>query len=196
MIFSKTFNDSYIHCGQLDLPWEDVERDLQVWQQDQTFTEAVVNDDPALRDRNPELWHKQWPYRQQGYTAHNTRIWKNTNQSDKIQFPWEQDICRQLPLDKAIATLTRQDPGQILPWHQDSFYYHRVCHQEDSRPIWRFLVFMRDWQIGHMLQVNDQLLANWKRGDVVVWHPGTMHLAANVGEVPKWTCNVTGFLTV
>jgi hypothetical protein len=30
----------------------------------------------------------------------------------------------------------------------------------------------------------------------VVWHPGTEHLAANVGFEQKWTANVTGFLTV
>lgn len=182
--------------GRLDLPWAKIQQDLVAWADDQTYSNAVVNDNPDWQQRNPQLWAKQFAYREQGYTQHNTQIWKTTNREPKIDFDWEQDICQQLPLDHAVATLTRQDPGQVLPWHADSFYYLQAQFPQDPRPIWRFLVFMQDWKTGHVLQVGDHVHAHWQQGDTLVWPPGTLHLAANVGSEPKWTCNVTGFLVV
>jgi hypothetical protein len=63
-----------------------------------------------------------------------------------------------------------------------------------ARPIWRFLLFLEDWKMGHVLQVNNSMLHHWHQGDVVVWQPGTMHVSANIGLETKWTCNITGFL--
>jgi hypothetical protein len=133
-------------------------------------------------------------YKKYGYTEHNTIIWKTTNINPILEFDWEKTIIQQLPLTHAIATVTRQDPGQILPWHMDRLFMLRKLYPNEKGTIWRFLLFLEDWQMGHVLQVKDTMLHHWKQGDVVVWHPGTMHVAANIGIEPKWTCNITGFL--
>jgi hypothetical protein len=178
----------------MQLPWDQIDKDLELYRNDQTLTRAIVSDD--LLKINKELYEKQQLYSNYGYTEHNTKLWKTTNIDPKLTFAWESSICDQLPLDKAIATLTRQDPGQVLPWHRDAFYYLRNTNKDDARPIWRFLVFMEDWKIGHLVQTENSIYTNWKAGDTIIWQPETFHLSANAGLAPKWTCNITGFLTL
>jgi hypothetical protein len=194
MNFSKDFDSDFVLFGNIDLPWDQVAKDLASVATDTTRLHSIVQGN----EYQAELAKLTSEYTKYGYTEHNTKIWKTTNSDTKLTFDWEQTIIDQLPLDHAVATLTRQDPGQILPWHIDRFFFLKNQYPEDTRPIWRFLMFMEDWKIGHILQVKDSILSHWKQGDVVVWPPGEdgFHVAANIGLETKWTCNITGFLTV
>jgi hypothetical protein len=192
MSFSKDFDSDFVFFGNLQLPWDLVAQDLDQVVNDTTRLNSIVKG-TAYQDDLSQLTSK---YVQYGYTEHNTKIWKTTETDPKLTFDWEQDILNQLPLDLGIATVTRQDPGQILPWHEDRFFMLRRLNPDDPRPIWRFLMFLEDWKMGHILQVNNSILTHWKQGDVYVWQPGTPHVSANVGLETKWTCNITGFLTV
>jgi hypothetical protein len=193
MNLTKDFDTDYHYCGNLTLPWSLIEQDLDSVLHDQTRNLPVV-DDPTLV--GTPLYDLHGEYKKYGYTQHNTKIWKTTSGGDKITFAWEKQIAAQLPLDQTIVTVTRQDVGQVLPWHMDRFVYLRKMAPQDTRPIWRFLLFLSDWQIGHMIQVKDSIYYGWKRGDVIVWKPGVYHLSANTGLATKWTCNITGFLTL
>lgn len=194
MNFYKTFDTDYLYCGRMDLPWENIEQDLKRFEKEtygnhNISGQGTVNNDNAYQSILDQ--HKKY-----GYTEHNTVIWKSTACEPKLTFSWEQKVVDQLPLSHAVVALTRQNPGQVLPWHEDRFFMLRKQHPENTAPIWRFLLMMQDWKIGHFLQINNTVFTHWSQGDLVVWHPGTMHLAANVGLEPKWTCNITGFLTV
>jgi hypothetical protein len=193
MKFTKQFNTDYLYCGRLDLPWQQIDKDLESVATDQSRNLPVVDDETL---RGTPLFDIQNKYKEYGYTQHNTKIWKTTTAGEKITFAWEKDICDQLPLDHALPTVTRQDAGQILPWHVDRFFYLKNRFPEDNRPVWRFLLFLSDWQIGHIIQVKDTVYCNWQQGDVIVWQPDSYHLSANVGLSTKWTCNITGFLKV
>jgi hypothetical protein len=190
MNFYKTFNNDILHCGQVTLPWNQVEYDLESVKNDHSRDASIVSNDSEYDNAQYN------EYLQYGYNPHNTVIWKTTNTEPKLTFSWEKDLINQLPLDHAIATVTKQDPGQILPWHEDRFFMIKRLFPEDTRPVWRFLLFLQDWKIGHILQVNDTMLHHWKQGDVVVWQPQTMHVSANIGLETKWTCNITGFLNI
>lgn len=192
MNFYKTFTTDYFYCGQINLPWDQVLKDLESVSADQTRNLPVVDDETLI---GTKLFDIQNEYKKYGYSQHNTKIWKTTSGGDKISFLWEKDICEQLPLDHALATVTRQDVGNILPWHKDRYFYLKNRFPEDKRPVWRFLLFLSDWEIGHIIQVKNSIYSNWKQGDVVVWQPDSYHLSANVGLKTKWTCNITGFLT-
>ena len=192
MSFFKEFDTDFMSFGHIELPWDQVAQDLATVSNDNTRTHAIVQGNKY----QAELTQLTTEYTRYGYTEYNTKIWKTTNSDNKLTFDWEQDILKQLPLDHAVATLTRQDPGQILPWHQDRFFFLKNQYPEDSRPIWRFLMFMEDWKMGHVLQVGDSFLHHWHQGDVYVWQPGMHHVSANIGLETKWTCNITGFLTV
>jgi hypothetical protein len=194
--FSKTFTTDFIHCGKIDLPWDKVKKDLESVADDQTKLISIVGHNSLI---NEELYNLQNEYAKYGYTQHNTKLWKTTNGIEpKLTFDWEQDINNQLPLDYTIATVTRQDPGQVLPWHVDRYFFLKNQYPNDPRPIWRFLMFMEDWKIGHIVQVKNSVFTHWKQGDVITWQPGeeSLHVTANIGLEKKWTCNITGFLTV
>lgn len=194
MNFSKDFDNDFVFFGNIELPWDQVDQDLDSVANDTTRLHAIVQGN----EYQAELSKLTSEYTKYGYTEHNTKIWKTTNADPKLTFNWEQSIIDQLPLANAVATLTRQDPGQILPWHVDRFFFLKNQYPDETRPIWRFLMFMEDWKMGHVLQVKNSILSHWKRGDVVVWKPGEdgFHVSANIGLETKWTCNITGFLTI
>jgi len=192
MNFTKHFDSDFIFCGNIELPWDQVAWDLASVATDTTRLNPIVKGN----EYHDELEKITSEYTKYGYTEHNTKIWKTTEKEPKLTFGWEQTILDQLPLDQGIATVTRQDPGQILPWHMDRFFMLRRLNPSDIRPIWRFLLFLEDWKMGHFLQVNNSMLTHWKQGDVYVWQPGTPHVSANVGFEIKWTCNITGFLNI
>lgn len=188
--FDLDHKGSYQYCGRIDLPWKEIEASLASYADEQTMNWSIINNN-TYQDKASELQNEYIKY---GYSENNTRSWKTTNFDPKITFPWEHLILRELPLDNAILAIHRQDPGQVLPWHLDRFFMLKRLFPNNKKPIYRFLMFMEDWKIGHILEVEDTIIPNWKKGDVIVWHPGTLHLSANVGLEKKWTCNITGFL--
>ena len=50
-----------------------------------------------------------------------------------------------------------------------------------------------DW--GHVLQVHDNMISNWKPGDTYVIPPKIFHASANFGIAPKYTLTITGVKT-
>lgn len=184
-------HNDIVYYKTINLDWDQVATDLETIKTDTEYEVSVVSEQQYHGD---DLYALQNEYAKYGYTSHNTKIWKTTGKEPKITFDWEADICKELPLDHAIATVTRQDPGQILPWHPDRFFMLRNRHPNDTRPIYRFLMFLEDWKMGHVLQFGDTVLHHWKRGDVYIWDPKMEHVSANIGLETKWTCNITGFL--
>ncbi len=191
MNFYKEFESSYLHCGKIDLDWSQVQKDLITVEDEQSKNWSIINND-TYTDAN-SINNEYVKY---GYNQNNTRSWKTTNFDPPITFEWEDTVRKMFPLDNSIVTIHRQDPGQVLPWHWDRFMMLKKLFPNDTRPIWRFQVFLEDWKLGHILQIEDSVVHHWKQGDIIVWKPRTEHLAANVGIEKKWTCQVTGFLTV
>lgn len=180
----------------LEFDWNAVNNDILKYQHNDDLLGSTVGPGHKKpKDWQDDLYTIQQEYRQYGYTAHNTKIWKSTHYGNHLIFDWQDLMLSQLPLECGIVILTRQDPGQILPWHRDRHFLLRKLYPDDKRMIVRILIFMEDWKIGHVLQIHDEMLYNWKRGQAVIWHPNTYHVSANIGLEKKWTCNVTGFLT-
>ena len=196
-LLDKLATVNYMHYGNIELPWEKyiTECDLAVTENPTHWDHNVKTKDDS------EVWNADYQlildnmeiYRLAGYRETNTRVWKTTMTQPKITFPWEADIVAQLPINNAVATPTLQQPGNIMPMHVDNFVYLKKKAGEDAN-ILRFLIFMKDWQDGHVLQVGDSWLSHWNQGDVYVWHPTVRHVAINAGFTDKWTCNVTGVL--
>lgn len=147
-------------------------------------------------DAGAELFKKQQKDKEYGYTEHSTRVWKNIFKNPKLEFEWERDIIKELPFSQATSAVVLQPPGVVMPWHQDSYmYFKRIVSPELSNRLVRFLLFLKDWEMGQLLQIGNSMLTHWKAGEVAVWHPTVYHVAANVGFTNKWTCNITGVLT-
>ena len=176
---------------------------------------AIVNECETLVDQRPGYWCSLVPdqsefdswdnigdeyirsmtqFRDWGYTKHNTQSWETTSQQPQLHMEWEQTIMDWLPLQHPVSRPTLQKPGNVMPWHQDQFFFFKRKHPEQYNNVVRFIVFMKDWEVGHLLQAGNSVITHWQAGDVVLWHPDRMHIGANVGVTNKWTQNVTGIL--
>lgn len=131
---------------------------------------------------------KQW-----GYTSTNTRSWETTAVKPKINLSWENAVYSHIPVSDGIGRPTKQQPGNIMPWHQDKFFFFKRNHPQ-AEWVARFIIFMKDWDLGQMLQAGNSIVSHWRAGDVIVWYPDRWHLSVNAGISSKWTTNVTGIL--
>jgi len=162
-----------------------------------SYSDSILSDKWEKWDSSSKEIQSNWSSSAQwGYTQHNTKLWKTTNKPYNLEFSSHAKIIESLPLSNAIAVPTLQRPGQTLPLHVDKFFYiKQKLNKNLHKNIIRFILFLEDWDTGHILQVGNTILSHWKAGDTFVWHPDRVHLGANVGIAPKWTCNITGILT-
>jgi len=96
--------------------------------------------------------------------------------------------------ETCLVRMLEYNPGNGIPLHTDSFNAFKSKYGEDGRRITRYFVAVSPWDWGHMLQVHDNIIANWKVGDAYEIPEGIYHLSNNFGIAPKYTLTVTGFV--
>ena len=134
-----------------------------------------------------------------GYGTSEPRI-KTYNNSNTMYYQifWDKDkvnfklIGEQLKMPVETISSIKQEPGFCIPPHRDTFYKLKQKVVE-GLPV-RVNIFAQDWQSGHFLQVDNEVITNWKQGDGYVWDSTPLHCSANAGLVPKYTVQVSGFL--
>lgn len=105
---------------------------------------------------------------------------------------WAQGLAEGLGLDDVGVSLYKMAPGRILPNHSDTYKMYKKVLGIDHNRIFRIIVFLEDWQSGHILEVDKKLVAGWKAGDWIGWRFDTQHLAANLGITDRYTLQITG----
>ena len=78
--------------------------------------------------------------------------------------------------------------------HRDGYpgFIERNCITNPLR-IRRCIVFLEDWKSGHYLEVEGVPLVEWSTGDYyVIWKYDTEYYAANIGQDPRYTMQITG----
>jgi hypothetical protein len=186
----------YLKFGNIAADWPTIvdECEAAVKEFPQYWSSLVVDPTTFAWDKIGEEYAAELEKnRTWGYTPENTRSWTTLATKPQLTMEWEEGIANQLPLTNWISRPTMQTPGNVMPWHCDNFYYFKRNYPNQEFVI-RFVIFMQDWQIGHVLQAGDSIISHWKAGDVIVWHPERMHLSANIGYNNKWTINTTGIL--
>lgn len=132
-----------------------------------------------------------------GYNDYNSRYYQWIDSRDKMPSDF-QKIKKCCGLDHATVACFRQDPGNTNPWHFDTYssaLKRAGLKDKDLKKIKRYLLFLEDWDWGHILQIGNNVLSNWKAGDLYTWKAGMYHLSSNCGISPKWTCQITGVIT-
>jgi hypothetical protein len=80
----------------------------------------------------------------------------------------------------------------ILPRHQDTYeYYKKIFTIKDTRTIWRAIIFLEDWKLGHVFEIQDDPITKWRAGEYVLWQYDSPHMAANLGIDPRYTAQIT-----
>ena len=98
-----------------------------------------------------------------------------------------------LPLQHFSWSFYRMRPGDVLPHHYDTYAaFRRVYGVRDGQSIRRYIVFLENWHPGHYFEIDGEAMIDWKAGDVVYWQDQTPHVAANIGQVPRYTLQITG----
>ena len=126
------------------------------------------------------------------FNEHNTKFQRIFPENAHKIFHKIKDACN---LDIANFQILKQDPGNVQPWHFDT-YVERVktnkLSESERGKIKRYLIFLEDWHWGHILQVGNNVISNWSAGEIITWNFGMYHLSSNAGFLPKHTMNITG----
>lgn len=98
-------------------------------------------------------------------------------------------------LENVGVSFYKMEPGDNLPLHTDSYSsYIKIFNLEKRKnDIIRFIFFPENRKAGHIFEI-DGTIIDWKKGDWVAWKYDTPHLAANLGEVWRYSIQVTGVL--
>lgn len=82
--------------------------------------------------------------------------------------------------------ITKLMPGQYMPMHTDPFTHYENCV--------RYWIPLQDYHDGHVFVYKDQMISNYKAGDVYQYDLSTdVHGAANIGHIPRLVLQVTEY---
>jgi hypothetical protein len=80
----------------------------------------------------------------------------------------------------------------ILPPHRDTYNrYIKLFNIQDTSKIHRAVIFLEDWRPGHIFEIEQTPITNWKAGEYVLWQYDAEHMAANLGLEPRYTLQIT-----
>jgi len=100
-------------------------------------------------------------------------------------------------LEHSTVTINLMKPGRYIPPHKDLFFKllqnapeHIV--KSNLEPV-RINVFLQDHHIGHIYEMNGETWLDYKKGDYTVIKKGIPHCVINIGYMPRYTLQVSGF---
>lgn len=129
------------------------------------------------------------------YNRSNTIIHQLWWTQEQIDYGY---LGRQLGIEVHTVSTIRQDPGNVLPLHYDTFFLIGKRYPDRREPKVRANIYMEDWKIGHYLQYEDSgqwhVSHDWRAGEGLIWDSSHLHLSANAGMHPKYTMQISGFL--
>jgi hypothetical protein len=105
---------------------------------------------------------------------------------------WAKPFFNIFPGNHTGVTFYKMETGIIMPMHKDMFsFFIKKYNIVDRSKIKRALIFLEDWKSGHIFEVEDRPISNWKAGDYIIWDMDTFHLAANIGIEDRYTAQIT-----
>jgi hypothetical protein len=107
--------------------------------------------------------------------------------------PVFQRIADQFGLEKSMARVHVQHPGQVWNLHLDKL---EKWMPADPSQVVRYFVQLTDWQPGHFWSYGNFVYQQWRAGEVSTfdWR-NVPHATANAGHVPRVTLQITGIQT-
>lgn len=115
----------------------------------------------------------------------------NVNDSVDTKLFWDTDPWPHLA--NKFTVIHKMRPGMIQPLHGDLYArYSKNNNVTDVESIQRVLIFLTDWQMGHIFHCDQQSFDGWRAGDWVSWPGTTKHVAANFGSADRYTMQITG----
>lgn len=134
--------------------------------------------------------HQQYSGFPKTYTMHNTNINQRWWTEEELDFYY---IGSQLSMDVITISSIKQPPGNVIPWHRDTFYQIKQKYPDRRDKMVRANIYLEDWKMGHFIQFQEKVDTHWKAGEGWLWDGEVLHLGANAGMENKYTLQVSGF---
>ncbi len=124
----------------------------------------------------------------------------NANSKDMIDY---QFVLPDLPKigNNVFWWFVKIQPGELQLMHYDMHVlgvfhednkFSKVTKVVDIKDPIRYTMFLQDWQPGHIFTYKDQMIANYKAGDIFEWSdPELLHGVANISFDPRYTLQIT-----
>jgi hypothetical protein len=142
-------------------------------------------DNDPLKRASEEYDQEDYDLEQQGYGHDHIVTDLNYNLA-----PVFQQIADQFALDKSMARIHVQRPGQTWNLHLDKL---EKWMPADPSQVARYFVQLTDWQPGHFWSYGNYNWAGWRAGDVSTFDwINVPHATANAGHVARATLQITG----
>ena len=180
-------SEDFTHVGRLKTNFKPL---LDLMSDDKNYKEYIIvekiKEHTVLTDRIKAF--KEW-----GFNEHNTKSLQITDSEfPKIFEPYKKFAGFG---DSKVVAL-KQYPGQFLPWHEDTYVgFRQEFNVPDDVKVTRYSIFLEDWHWGHYFGAGNNVMHQWKQGDIIELKPKTHHTTCNAGIIPKLTMTVTGTVT-
>jgi hypothetical protein len=128
------------------------------------------------------------------FCAENTTIHQLWWNPDQLDF---ERLGAMLHMEVITVSSIRQDPGNVVPYHRDTFHKIRQQIPDRAGRCVRANIFLENSRLGHMLQftLNDRhhAVTEWQANTGYMFDSSVLHLSCNAGLEPKYTLQVSGF---
>ena len=171
-------------CEKVNFDWD------YDWFVDQPYSEEPTSCIKHQVDEMKDIHDRHGGF-PRTYGPKNTMIhqlWYDRNQIDYDK------LGEQLQMEVVTVSTVKQPPGQVIPFHRDTFFQIKKRYPDDKRTMVRANMFLQDWKMGHFMQFENDVVVKWKAGDGYLVDSTNEHLGANAGFEPKYTLQVSGFL--
>jgi len=129
------------------------------------------------------------------YCLANTTIHQLWWTRDDLDFD---KLGHQLGIEVVSISSIMQPPGNVVPYHRDTFFKIKQAHPDRPETCVRANVFLENNRLGHMLQLtldNRHITASeWNANTGYMFDDTVLHLSCNAGMEPKYTLQISGLL--
>ena len=180
----------YTYVGRLKTDFQPL---LDLMKDDKNFKEFIIASKNDEFPDNSTVNEKAQAFRDWGYNEYNTSSLQITDE----QFPEIFEPYKKFAgFGECTAVALKQNPGQFLPWHHDTYVgFRKKFNVPDDVEVSRYSLFLEDWHWGHYFLCGNSVFHQWKQGDFVQMPLKMHHTTCNGGITPKLTMTITGTVT-
>ena len=168
-------SEDFTYIGRLKTNFKPL---LDLMSDDKNYKEYIIvekiKEHGVLTDRIKAF--KEW-----GFNEHNTKSLQITDS----EFPEIFEPYKKFTGfgDCKVVTL-KQYPG-----------FRQEFNVPDDVKVTRYSIFLEDWHWGHYFAAGNNVMHQWKQGDILELKPKMHHTTCNSGIIPKLTMTITGTIT-
>ena len=179
--------DTVQHLGNIKTEWDTELQSVIDNSKPVTWRTRGRENDPLVR---PDLDYDREEYDLERIGMSKDYVVTNLNYELPQMF---QNIADQFGLEKSMARIHVQHPGQVWNLHLDKL---EKWMPADPTQVVRYFVQLTDWQQGHFWSYGNYAWTGWSAGDVSTFDWWNVpHSTANAGHTPRATLQITGVKT-